>query len=188
MIERGIGTVRVWSTLATLMLNVACGTNPVGTPNVDVRINELSSSNHDYQDENGDTDDWIELYNTSDESVDLAGYHVSDSANNRLKAVIADGLTIAGHGVLLLWADEQPAQGSNHLSLKLSSDGDGACLSDTAGYVLDCIEFSSIPKNDAGSEDTSLARFPDGTGSFKWCSQSSPEELNGERCLGESPQ
>jgi hypothetical protein len=38
----------------------------------------------------------------------------------------------------------------------------------------------------AGELWTSLSRFPDGTGSFGWCSPSTPEELNGSARAGDS--
>jgi hypothetical protein len=153
---------------------------------VNVRINELSSSNHYYQDEAGDTDDWLELYNVNEGPANLSGYYISDSGNKRFKTMLTDEAVVPGHGLLLLWADQQPTQGDLHLDFKLSSSGDGVWLSDLDGYVVDHVEFNAVPPNDAGTEDTSLARFPDGTGSFQWCSQDSPEKLNGTHCNKES--
>ncbi len=185
MVQRTMVTMRLCLALTPMMLTLACGKEPTPVSHASVRINELSSSNHNYQDETGDTDDWIELMNLGDTAIDLTGYYIADTANNRLKFEIGSGNTIEPGGLLLLWADGQKEQGSNHLTFKFSSEGDGACVSNPQGYVLDCIRFSAIPSNDAG-EDASLARFPDGTGAFQWCSQSSPEELNGARCGGTS--
>jgi hypothetical protein len=183
MFQRTMETTRLCLALAPLVLTFACGTEPAPASHTSVRINELCSSNHNYQDETGDTDDWIELINLGDAAIDLAGYYISDTANNRLKVQIGTGNTLAPGGILLLWADSQQQQGANHLAFKFSSSGDGACVSNPQGYVLDCIRFSAIPLNDAG-EDASLARFPDGIGAFQWCSQSSPEEPNGTSCGG----
>ena len=45
-----------------------------------VLINELQASNlNGLQDEDGDTPDWIELYNAEGVAVDLAGWHLSDA-------------------------------------------------------------------------------------------------------------
>ncbi len=45
-----------------------------------LRINELMSSNDDVlYDEDGDTPDWIELFNAGDNPVNLAGYYISDN-------------------------------------------------------------------------------------------------------------
>jgi len=51
-----------------------------------LRINELMSSNNDVlYDEDGDTPDWIEIFNDSDEPVNLAGYYVSDNVSKLQK-------------------------------------------------------------------------------------------------------
>jgi len=184
MRQRRIGMTRLGFAFAPLVLTLACGTDTEPASKVEVRINELSSSNHDYQDANGDTDDWIELINLRSEPVDLAGYFIADTANNRFKVELTAGVVVPGNGLLLLWADGEPNQGPAHVAFQLGSTGDGVCLSNPNGYVIDCVEFSAIPPNDAGTEDTSLARFPDGTGNFQWCTRSSPEERNGTRCSG----
>jgi hypothetical protein len=142
----------------------------------------------------GDTDDWIELYNTGDTDFDLGGYYISDDVDKRfvkddVSLVLAAGVVVPKKGVLLLWADGQPAQGTlkaPHLSFKLSADGEGVWLSNPAGYLVDSIEFGKIPPKVAETERGSLARFPDGTGPFQWCSHYSPEKVNGDHCTGES--
>jgi hypothetical protein len=45
-----------------------------------VVINEMSNANrHTIYDEENDTDDWIELYNTGNQAVNLKGYYLSDN-------------------------------------------------------------------------------------------------------------
>ncbi|MCW8849003.1 MAG: lamin tail domain-containing protein, partial [Melioribacteraceae bacterium] len=47
-----------------------------------ILINEIMSSNSSfYYDEYGDTPDWIEIYNGSDETIDLSTYYLSDDKN-----------------------------------------------------------------------------------------------------------
>jgi len=182
MLQRRFGSAHLWLAIAMAMLAFGCGTNPVPHPAINVRVNELSSSNHDYQDAVGGTDDWIELYNLNEDDANLAGYFISDSRGRRFKVELSDAAVVPGHGVLLLWADAEPLQGQQHLDFKLSSDGDGVCFSNPQGYAVDCIEFSAIPPYDAGTESTSLGRFPDGAGIFQWCNTSSPDEINGSQC------
>ena len=43
-----------------------------------IRINEVVSSNSIYFDEDGDTPDWIELYNYGTQSVNLSNWTLSD--------------------------------------------------------------------------------------------------------------
>lgn len=168
---------------------VGCGEGPVVRNATPVRINEVNSANSVYQDMVGDTDDWIELYNGTDAEFYLEGYYLSDSINKRFKDQFVPGTVIPAHGVLLVWADAQTNQSSArapHMSFKLSSDGEGVWFSNPQGYLVDSVEFGDIPSNDAGTEWTSLSRFPDGTGAFRWCSESTPEELNGDTCGGQS--
>ncbi|MCH8045297.1 MAG: lamin tail domain-containing protein, partial [Planctomycetes bacterium] len=58
----------------------------------DVRINEILS----HTDRAGG--DWVELHNTTDVTVDIGGWYLSDSGNNLRKFRIPDGTTIAGGG------------------------------------------------------------------------------------------
>ncbi len=48
-----------------------------------VQINEVMSSNGDtFYDEDGDTPDWIELYNNSDGNIDLTGFGLTDDSGD----------------------------------------------------------------------------------------------------------
>ncbi|MEL1233027.1 MAG: CotH kinase family protein, partial [Candidatus Neomarinimicrobiota bacterium] len=51
-----------------------------------IQINEVVSSNGDsFYDEDGDTPDWIEIYNPSDELINLFGYGITDDVNDLSK-------------------------------------------------------------------------------------------------------
>ena len=51
-----------------------------------IQINEIVPSNHStFYDEDGDTPDWIELYNPSENSVSLYNWGLSDDVNNLFK-------------------------------------------------------------------------------------------------------
>ena len=74
-------------------------------------INEIITSNtHTLLDENGDSSDWIELYNASGAPVSLAGYRLSDDAALPFKWTFRDA-AIGPGGFLLVFAsgkDRQP--------------------------------------------------------------------------------
>ncbi|HTU57015.1 MAG TPA: lamin tail domain-containing protein [Polyangiales bacterium] len=173
---------------ACLLAVCGCGTDPVTETSSPIRINEVMSANDVYQDLVGDTDDWIELYNPTDQAFDLTGYFISDSANHRFKDAFQAGVTVPAGGVLLVWADAQPLQSSPrapHLSFQLSSAGEGVWLSNPQGDLVDSLGFGLTPPNRVGTQWTSLQRFPDGNGSPRWCTEASPEALNGAQCTGE---
>ncbi|HEY5961233.1 MAG TPA: lamin tail domain-containing protein [Polyangiaceae bacterium] len=180
-----------WALLlpAILLSAIGCGEEPVVRTSTPIRINEVNPANPVYQDMVGDTDDWIELYNPTDAEFQLEGYYISDSAGKRFKDQFVAGTVIPAKGVLLVWADAEPEQSSvraPHTTFKLSSSGEGVWLSNPDGYVIDRVDFGSMPVNPSGGEWTSLARFPDGTGPFSWCTESSADELNGSKCIGQT--
>ncbi|MGB1033122.1 MAG: hypothetical protein ACPGWM_10915, partial [Flavobacteriales bacterium] len=51
-----------------------------------IRINECQASNGtSFIDEADDFDDWIELYNLTDEPVDLSSWSITDDPDNLIK-------------------------------------------------------------------------------------------------------
>ncbi|MCC5839831.1 MAG: CotH kinase family protein, partial [Opitutales bacterium] len=70
-----------------------------------VRINEVMASNGTtIADEDGDFEDWIELYNYGTDPVDLSGWGLSDSYNNPFKWTFPGGTSIGAGEYLLVWA------------------------------------------------------------------------------------
>jgi hypothetical protein len=185
----------VFLAVCLCVLAAGCGRDSVDRNRSAVRINEVSPKNGSVQDIDGNTSDWIELYNASDTDFDLAGCYISDSANNRFKyqfpaSDAGAGITysVPAKGVLAGFADGISGPGKEdepHFDFKLSDTGEGVWLSNPAGYLIDSVQFGWVPPNDAGTKRTSLARFPDGTGDFQWCSESTFDELNGDHCSGE---
>ncbi len=124
-------------------------------------INEFMASNDFcYTDENGDYDDWIEIYNPGPDSVDIGGWYISDDLTNVMAWQIPVGnpelTTIAPQDYLLLWADKETEQGILHVDIKLSADGEEIVLADPNGVIVDQIVF------DAQQTDISCGRLPDG--------------------------
>lgn len=130
-------------------------------------INEFSASNATLEDPAGQKDDWIELYNTSGEPIDLAGLFVTDNLSKKTKHQIAKGKnneTIIGAGEYkLLWADEEVLQGPLHLNFKLSADGESIALYQQAGAVLNRLDDVTFTRQPSW---TSFSRIPNLTGPF----------------------
>ncbi|MCF7918560.1 MAG: CotH kinase family protein [Candidatus Cloacimonetes bacterium] len=135
--------------------------NLVYLPTENIAINEFMADNDNIvADEAGEYDDWLELYNWSDESLDLSGYFLSDDPTSLDKWEIPAGVEIAAGGFLCFWADEDQEQGELHTNFKLSASGETIILTDPAGNVIDEITF------DEQETDISFGRYPDGTGDF----------------------
>ena len=72
--------------------------------NANVVINEYSASNlTGYVDNYSLEEDWIELYNTSDQGIDLGGYHLSDESDEPMKWMIPSGTIIPANGYKTFW-------------------------------------------------------------------------------------
>ncbi len=128
-----------------------------------VVINELMALNTlTIADQDGEFDDWIELYNTSAETVDISGYFLSDDDNNTTKWKIPQGTTIPGKGYIVIWADSDLKQSGLHADFKLSADGEEVILSLPDETQSDRIEYP------ANTLEQSYSRIPDGTGDFFW--------------------
>lgn len=125
-------------------------------------INEFMASNDaTIADQDGEFDDWIELYNNTTESIDLEGYFLSDDVNDLMKWTFPAGTSIDGSGYITIWADNDEEQDGLHASFKLSAAAETVFLVDASGVVID--EVSYIDQ----SADISFGRFPNGTGDFQ---------------------
>ncbi len=128
-----------------------------------VVINELMPVNSSTAaDQNGQYDDWIELFNKSTGTVDLSGYYLSDNSKKNLKWQFPRNTSISGNGYLIIWADDDTTQAGLHANFKLSSDGEEVVLSRSDGRIIDQVTFP------AQTLELSYSRIPNGTGPFRW--------------------
>lgn len=142
-----------------------------------VVINEFMASNSDsIADSHGDRDDWIELYNRSQDPVDVGGLFLTDDMADPMKWQIpADdpsSTTISPKGYLLVWADDEPQQGTLHATFKLNAGGEFVGLCDATGDVIDGITFGSQ------TENVSSGRLPDGSDSWQSFEVATPGASN----------
>lgn len=129
----------------------------------DVIINEMMSVNRTIAtDQNGEYDDWIELYNLTSYEQDLTGYYLSDNKYKPKKWMFPAGTTIPANGFLIVWADDDTGQLGLHANFKLSSAGEEILLTSSNGDLLD---DDILPAQD---QELSYSRNPDGYGYFRW--------------------
>ena len=106
-----------------------------------LKINELLAGNSATNtDEAGEFDDWIELYNPTNQSVNLSGLFLVEGADQwqfpDTMSIIPPG------GFLLVWCDDDEFQGPLHTNFKLSTDGEEIALLRPDGVtVIDSISF-----------------------------------------------
>ena len=149
--------------LATLTATEADG--------IGVYINEFMASNAStVVGPDGTYCDWIELYNTTNQSIDLSGYGISDSTAQPLKYVLPEGTTIPANGVLLIYCTGR--QGTDpqkpEAPFALAAYQEAVVFSSPSGKILDSYEYTRQ------ETDKSMMRSPDGTGAWQQTSQPTP--------------
>lgn len=118
----GLGSSRTSSSaVAQYLADNMPGANPGGIPST-VIINEVSSSNSLFDDEDGDSPDWIELYNNGDTVVDLTGWSITDDSTLPAKWVFP-ATSLAPDSYLRIWAsDKDRAGGGTYRTLVNQGD------------------------------------------------------------------
>ena len=136
-----------------------------------VVINEYSASNLEtFVDTFGRTEDWIELYNTSDTPTDISGWHLSDKESKPTKWPIPAGTVMPGNSHLVFYCSGRDLVIGDeyHTNFKLAqtTGADIVLLSNAAGEIqemhemeLTLVEHSRCRRTD-GSPEWRLGRYP----------------------------
>ena len=154
--------------LLPLLLMLFCGSVRTYANGADEKIiiTEIMAANIDqFISPATNFDDWIELYNTASEPIDIQGMYLSNDETEPLKYRIsgADGVnTIIGpNDYLVVWCDNRESLSQVHAPFKLDSDGGKIVLTASDMSFTDIISYSSMSKNET------IARYPDGGGIFR---------------------
>jgi hypothetical protein len=126
----------------------------------DLVINEvMAANNNTAADPAGEYDDWVEIYNSTENAINLEGFFLSDSEGNETKYTFPD-VEIEANGFLIVWCDNQIEQEGLHAPFSLSADGEEVVLSNPDTVSLDFVRYGPLP------DDISIGRFPNGAGPF----------------------
>ena len=142
-----------------------------------VYINEVMASNsNNVKDDYFENEDWIELYNPNNFSVDLSGFYVSNSSINKTKFLIkgtSQQTMIAPFGFKLIWLDNNGSQGTMHGNFKLSASLDSVYLTLPNGLqTVDSIPFNNLATN------VSIGREHDGDPHWILFNEPTPNSSN----------
>ena len=127
-----------------------------------VRINEVSAANDIYVNEFFKRNDWVELYNTTDQPIDVEGMYLSDNLKKPEKYQISKSNTqtstiIPAHGYLIVWCDKQDPLSQLHASFKLDADGGDVLLTAADKSWTDRLTYTLM------DVDETVGRYPDGS-------------------------
>ncbi|GHT06198.1 hypothetical protein AGMMS49525_14250 [Bacteroidia bacterium] len=160
--------------ISLLSLSLLCAfSNVEAQRTTSLKINEVLVINEtNYQDDYGVQHPWIEIYNSSAGTVNIAGCFLTTDLNQPRMYPIPKGdvLTkVKPHQHMLFWADGQPSRGTFHLSFTLDSIGSNfIALFDSDGKTL--IDSVTVPAGQVA--DISYGLVHDG-----WDAKRLDEEL-----------
>ncbi|SCY85615.1 CotH kinase family protein [Flavobacterium caeni] len=140
-----------------------------------VVINEILTSNTSVNtDEDGEYQDWVELYNSGASAVNLDGYGLTDDASVPFKWVFPAVTMQPGSFLLIYCSDKnrtvvgQPL----HTNWKISSGGEVITLTNAASVTESSYPATVIPQN------MSSGHSPDGTGPLLFFPEPTPGASN----------
>lgn len=163
--------------LALAVLACACRTDadssePQPAPPV---FNEVVAHNVEgLTDEVGEHEDWIELYNSTAQPVDLGGWSLTDALGTATPWMFPDGIELDPGEYVVVFCDTEPDQGELHADFQLSVQGETVDLLDPDGVLQDQLRFGIL------LPDLAWARIPDGGTTWEWLHEPTPGESNGD--------
>lgn len=147
-----------------LLLGVlVCASNLNAQNMSDMRLNEVLVTNTEgFEDDYGYRSGWIELFNTSYGTVDIAGCYLSTDPNNLTMYRIPKGdvLTkVQPRQHILFWADGIANRGTFHLGFTLDGANEIIFTAADGRTIIDRVKFPALEPN------KSYGRKMDGEGS-----------------------
>jgi hypothetical protein len=159
-------------TLLVLGLALAIGFTMVGEVAAQLLINEVMACNtRVIYDEDGDYEDWLEIYNPGPDPVNLLGYGLSDDPDQPFKWVFPNRL-LNGDDHRLVWVSGKNRTSFLHTTFKLDSQGDSLLLTAPGGELLDALWTGPM------SADQSVGRAPDGAPNWLYLTEETHAEAN----------
>ncbi len=149
---------------------------PLSLLSQDLVINEFMASNGTtVADENGEFDDWVEIYNYGTTDIDMAGLYLTDDLSEpdlwQIPYGSAETIIPAG-GYKLFWFDKDLTQGALHVNAKLSGGGEQIGLYDFNLNPIDTLTYGNQ------AEDISKGRISDNHVEWTFFSVPTPNAPN----------
>ena len=122
-----------------LFLLLSC--NMIFTQNI--IINEVLTSSTSFIDEDKEASDWVELFNQSNNLINLEGFYLSDDENNLTKWQFHN-LSLNPNSYLLIYCSGKDKRNNEiHTNFKISSNGETIFLSNKSGELISKLD---VPK------------------------------------------
>jgi len=149
-------------------------------------INEFMASNSSdsgISDPQGEYDDWVEIYNFGDTTIDIGGMYLTDDINEPAKWHIPGDwpaeTTVGAGDYIAIWADGDTGDGPLHANFKLNADSEEIGLFNADGStMIDGIIFGKQVSN------ISYGRYPDAINQWRYMTVPTPGTQNNDGYLG----
>ena len=144
------------------------------TPEPALVINEIMPANIDmFLDPSMNYGSWIEIYNSSDQDIDLAGYYLSDDASNPTLCPLGNSTRIvSAGGFLTLWFGHKDDYCQQQIEFSLDCEGGDIILSDKNGQPVSTVTYPEVKARIA------WARINDGEDGWEYTGNPSPGGTN----------
>jgi hypothetical protein len=126
--------------------------------NAQLLINEYSAANYDsYQDNYGEYEDWVEIYNSTANPIDINGYFITDKVSNLTKWQVPASFIIPANdvGIIFCSGRDEVSGGFAHTNFKITQTkgNEVFIISDASQVLLDSISISpNIESHSTGRE------------------------------------
>lgn len=124
-------------------------------------ITEIMGSNSKILDEDGDSPDWVEIHNGTQNEISLAGYGLSDKSGDLQKWAFPERM-IGPDAYIIVFAsgkNRADIEGELHTNFKLSEKDKGVYLSYGKDRLISYMGIEKLPKNIACGRNSASGRI-----------------------------
>jgi hypothetical protein len=133
-----------------------------------VVINEVLAHSH------GGSPDWIELHNTTESTIAIGGWFLSDNESDLTKYEIPQGVSIAPNGYIVFWEDDHFGLNSTDAGVRtpfaLSEHGETVYLRSGSGGSI--TGYAEQEEFGASRTDVAFGRYEKSTGTLNFVAMS----------------
>lgn len=120
-----------------------------------ILISEIMPRNNSVlSDQAGEFDDWLELYNSTSQQINLRNYFVTDDKEDLTKWQFSVDFFLEPGEYKIIWCDNDEDQGTDHTNFRLDGDGEFVALVKQDGITFsDSLSYPPIPEDSSYTLD-----------------------------------
>jgi hypothetical protein len=130
-----------------------------------LHINEVMAENLiTIADEDGEYSSWIEIYNSSQQPIDLKGFGLSDNEGEPFRWMFPEMAIEAGEYIVVFASrkDRRIPEENLHTNYQIKGTGETILLTHPSGIIIDQLSTGKL------TPDVSIGRYPDGSSNSRY--------------------